>query len=435
VSLNATSSLPVSVEYATANASADAGDFAATSGTITFAPGQASRTILIQTVNDATIELNQTFTVALSNPIGGVIADGTGVGTILDNDTKFYVVDDGSANRTFEYGSGTGTPGENYTLNSGNTAPRGAASTAAGDKVWIVDANKNVYVYGPGGNLLGSWSAGGMTGAPQVEGIATNGTDIWIVDAKQSKVYRFAGAAGRLSGSQNAGSNIALNKSNSKPKDIVTDGTYLWIVDDSSTDKVFKYNLTGSLQGSWTINGGGGSPTGITLDPASPASPLWIVDSNTDRVYQFARPTGSSGTVNASFSFVLSAGNTNPQGIADPPVDDVAMPSGLEGFAIGQATLPWAASGDSPEADYSDVCEESSEGNSSASVDEIPPHSLRMLDLVPGPALTFTDSWHPAAIRSRGAAVDILMAEWEADPAERINIERRIQRLPPIFRG
>ncbi len=65
-----------------------------------------------------------------------------GTGTLLDDDTKFYVVDNATTNRTFEYGSGTGTAGENYSLNSGNATPRGAASTAAGDKVWVVDANR-----------------------------------------------------------------------------------------------------------------------------------------------------------------------------------------------------------------------------------------------------------------------------------------------------
>ena len=59
------------------------------------------------------------------------------MGTIIDNDTKFYVVDDATTNKTFEYGSGTGTAGESYALNSGNAAPRGAASTAAGTNVWV----------------------------------------------------------------------------------------------------------------------------------------------------------------------------------------------------------------------------------------------------------------------------------------------------------
>src|SRR5262249_51636560 len=209
---------------------------------------------------------------------------------------------------------------EAYALSSANAAPRGAASTAAGNKVWVLDANKTVYVYNPSGGLLGSWTPGGLNPSAQVEGITTNGADIWIVDAKQDKVFKYTGAAGRLSGSQNAASSFSLNTANKEPKGIVTDGTSLWVVDDSSTDKVFKYTLAGSLVGSWTITGGGGAPTGITLDPTK-VGHLWIVDNATDRVYQYDNAAGrTSGTQAASTSFALAAGNTNPQDTADPPV-------------------------------------------------------------------------------------------------------------------
>jgi hypothetical protein len=232
--------------------------------------------------------------------------------------TKFYVVNDASADETFEYDS-IGSSNPAIGLAGGNNAPRGAASTAAGDRVWVVDANKTVYVYDAGGTLLGSWTAGSLPQNAQVQGIATEGTDIWIVDASQDKVFRYTNAAGRLSGSQNAASSFALNKSNKSPKDIVTDGTHLWVVDDSSTDKVFKCTLSGSLVGSWTISAGGGSPTGITLDLGN-NSDLWIVDSATDRVYQYVGAASrTSGSQSAATSFPLAAGNTNPQGIADPP--------------------------------------------------------------------------------------------------------------------
>ena len=60
--------------------------------------------------------------------------------TNTDNDvvpsTKFYVVNDSTADRTYEY-SATGVAVENYALNTANTAPRGVVSTAAGDKVWV----------------------------------------------------------------------------------------------------------------------------------------------------------------------------------------------------------------------------------------------------------------------------------------------------------
>ena len=109
--------------------------------------------------------------------------------------TKFYVVNDASLDRTYEYNA-TGTSVETYGLNTGNTAPRGAASTIAGDKTWVVDANRKVYVYNNSGALLGSWTAGTLSTKAVVEGIATNGTDVWIVDAYSDKVYKYAGGRG-----------------------------------------------------------------------------------------------------------------------------------------------------------------------------------------------------------------------------------------------
>ncbi len=233
--------------------------------------------------------------------------------------TKFYVVDDASINRTFEYAA-DGSSIENYSLNSGNATPRGAASTVAGDKVWVVDANKKVYVYNDAGALLGSWSAGSLASNATIEGIATNGVDVWLVDARQDRVYRYANAAGRLSGSQNATSNFALNSGNRSPKDIVTDGANLWVVNDSTTDKVFKYTMTGGLVGSWTISSVNAKPTGITIDPSGASQSIWIVDNGTDRVYEYTNSRSRhSGSQSAALTFTLAAGNSNPQGIADPP--------------------------------------------------------------------------------------------------------------------
>jgi subtilisin family serine protease len=313
------------LDWSTANGTAFAGtDYAAASGEVTFLPGVTTQTIAVNVIGDVAAEATETFFVQLTLASGdALLADEDAQATILDTDTKFYVVDDATTNLTFEYGA-TGSAFENYTLTAANTAPRGAASNAAGDKVWVVDANKKVYVYNPSGGLLGSWTAGSLTGNAIVEGVATNGTDIWIVDAKQDKVFRYTGAASRLSGSQNAASSFSLNSGNKDPKDIVTDGTSLWVVNNSTTDKVFKYTLAGSLLGSWTIDAANSSPTGITLDPTNVAH-LWIVDNGTDRVYQYDNAAGrTSGSQSASTSFALAAGNSNPQGIADPPAVGVA---------------------------------------------------------------------------------------------------------------
>lgn len=319
VTLDAPSASTVSVNYATANVTATAGgDYAVTSGTLVFAPGETSKTVSEPILDDLAGEPTETFRLNLSGAVNATIGDGQGVATVLDNETKFYVVDGGTPH-TYEYGSG-GTPEEGYAAASGNAAPRGAASTAAGDKVWVVDANKTVYVYSAAGALLGSWAAGSLAANATVEGITVWGTDVWIVDAKQDKVFRYTGAATRLSGSQNAAGSFNLNGSNGSPTDLVTDGTSVWVVNDAANDKVFKYTLAGSLLGNWTMTGAGGSPTGITLDPTGASLDLWVVDNATDRVYSYAGARSrTSGSQAAAASFALAAGNTNPQGIADPP--------------------------------------------------------------------------------------------------------------------
>ncbi len=63
------------------------GDYTAGTGTVTFAPGDTSETVSVQTNDDALVEGAETFNVNLSSATGNAtIADGTGVGTINDND-------------------------------------------------------------------------------------------------------------------------------------------------------------------------------------------------------------------------------------------------------------------------------------------------------------------------------------------------------------
>ena len=77
----------VTVSYATANGTATAGsDYNATSGTLTFAAGETSKTITVGVIGDRTAEQDETFFVNLSNVVGGEIVDGQGVGTIQNDD-------------------------------------------------------------------------------------------------------------------------------------------------------------------------------------------------------------------------------------------------------------------------------------------------------------------------------------------------------------
>ncbi len=86
VTLSAASTDTVTVGYATANGTATTTDYVAASGTLTFAPGETSKLITIQVKGDTTVEPHETYKVILSKVAYAFIADGTGVGTIRNDD-------------------------------------------------------------------------------------------------------------------------------------------------------------------------------------------------------------------------------------------------------------------------------------------------------------------------------------------------------------
>src|SRR5205085_6910937 len=92
LSLSVASGTPVTVHYATANGTAAAGsDYTATSGDVTFAAGQTSKTVTVAVLGDRLAESTETFAVNLSAPTNAFIGDGQGVGTILDNEPRISI--------------------------------------------------------------------------------------------------------------------------------------------------------------------------------------------------------------------------------------------------------------------------------------------------------------------------------------------------------
>ena len=88
VSLSRTAGGPVSVDYATADGTAKAGeDFTAASGTLTFAAGETTKTVSVAVLDDAHDEGEETMKLLLSNATGGArIRDGEATGTIENSD-------------------------------------------------------------------------------------------------------------------------------------------------------------------------------------------------------------------------------------------------------------------------------------------------------------------------------------------------------------
>ncbi len=87
VKLSQAATGPVTVHYSTADGTATAGsDYTAGSGTLTFAAGETSKTISVSITGDTVVEANETFSIALSGASGATIAQGSAVGTIVNDD-------------------------------------------------------------------------------------------------------------------------------------------------------------------------------------------------------------------------------------------------------------------------------------------------------------------------------------------------------------
>ena len=87
VRLSATSGRAVTVSYRTVDGTAVAGsDYKSASGELRFEPGEAARTVTVETLADELAEDTEQFTVELSAPLGATVADGVGEGTISDDD-------------------------------------------------------------------------------------------------------------------------------------------------------------------------------------------------------------------------------------------------------------------------------------------------------------------------------------------------------------
>ena len=87
VSLDRASTLTVTVDYATSDGTATAGaDYTATSGTLTFQPGDVAKTVSVPILDDLHDDDGETLTLTLSNASNARIADGTATGTIENSD-------------------------------------------------------------------------------------------------------------------------------------------------------------------------------------------------------------------------------------------------------------------------------------------------------------------------------------------------------------
>jgi PKD repeat protein len=103
ITLSAVSTHNITVNYATANGTATApGDFTTTQGTMTInagtcGPGTTACAVAVPTIGNSVFDGTRSFTLALSNPSGATLADGSATGTINDDDPQPVVIIEGGA--------------------------------------------------------------------------------------------------------------------------------------------------------------------------------------------------------------------------------------------------------------------------------------------------------------------------------------------------
>ena len=146
VSMSVASPLAVSVAYATANGTATAGsDYTASSGSLSFAAGETSKTITISLLNDSLNESDETFSLSLSAPTNATLGSPSSVITTLTDTlvaTSSTVLPTGIENLRLDGTAainGTGNTGANViTGNTGANVLKGGGGidtlTGLGDR-------------------------------------------------------------------------------------------------------------------------------------------------------------------------------------------------------------------------------------------------------------------------------------------------------------
>jgi chitinase len=396
VTLDKASSEPVTVQYKTVDGSAtDGSDYKGGTGTVTFAPGITSQTIHVDIAGDTVVEGDETFTVMLSSPVGGTIADGSATGIIVNDDVAAPPVlpslsvgdatvvegNSGTANLLFtvslskaatgpvtvQYGTadGTATAGSDYTAKSGTlTFAAGETSKTISVAVkgdTVVEANEALAL-----------TLSSATGATIADGsaIGTIGNDDVAAPAGPAAVAYTVNdnwGAGFTANMQVAAGSTALNGwtvefdatftiSNIWNAQIISHVGNHYVIKNmpyngtvgANKDTGFGFQATpgsgGTAATSFTINGtpsgGGGTPAPVL--PSLSVGDATVVE-------------GNSGTANLLFTVSLSKAATGPvtvqYGTADGTAtagSDYTAKSGTLTFAAGETskTISVAVKGD-----------------------------------------------------------------------------------------
>ncbi len=193
----------VTVRYATVDGTATAADYTAISGTLTFAPGDATKRLTVNVNGDTLPEPEETFILRLSQATVAVIGKADGIATIVDEDGFVPESDQGY----------TLVGGDGGIFNFGNSRFHGStgslklnqpvigmAHTPGGGGYWLVAKDGGIFSYGDAG-FFGSTGAMKLN-APVLGMEATPSGKGYFLFAADGGIFTFGDA--RFNGSTGA---------------------------------------------------------------------------------------------------------------------------------------------------------------------------------------------------------------------------------------
>lgn len=293
VTMSAASPLAVSVAYATANGTATAGsDYTASSGTLSFAAGEISKTITINLPNDTLNEADETFSLSLSAPTNATLGSPSSVITTLTDTlvaTSSTVLPTGIENLRLDGTSainGTGNSGANrITGNNGANVLKGGGGI---DTLTGLDGTDSFDLSGINSAANRCTITDFITG--------TQGEKILLSDSFTSRI-----GTTPLLAVVNQGSRVSLNTTNSD--------VFSFNFNNTEAD----VNLSNSTNGSALLDGLNAANGSASLSTSSPGGSGYIVAYDNANAYLYSFNAGTNSAVIASeIALIGILASTNP---------------------------------------------------------------------------------------------------------------------------
>ncbi|MDD1417731.1 SBBP repeat-containing protein [Dolichospermum sp. ST_sed1] len=304
VTLSNTSSQPITVNYATANGTATTADldYNAANATISFAPGEISKTVTVAVVGDTKSENPEAFTVNLSNVTNATITKATGVGTITNDDLPIITV--------------AATDSDAGETATGITPNPGAFTvTRNGDLTQAITVNYTLSGSATNGTDYNSlpgtinFAAGASTAI-----VTVTPTDDNIFEGTETAIFTLATGTGYALDVTNS---VTVNIADNDLPSISLAVSPASVIEDGPTNLVYTFTRTGTTANALTVNYGVGG-TAIF---------------NTDYTQ-----TGATSLTATTGTITFAAGSSTASLTVDPTADTTVEPDETVVISLATAT-------------------------------------------------------------------------------------------------